>query len=127
MGSKKLQTRESQKARFSRQIESRSTLLKEKGVPDEKLARDPHIKHFKARIRQVNKAIARIAFLDKQTKELQEKKQQKIAEAATRRAEMIAGTLQKKTKEKQEEPQPVKKGKGQAKTPQKTKKEPKKK
>ncbi|MEW6352219.1 MAG: hypothetical protein AB1646_24465 [Thermodesulfobacteriota bacterium] len=127
MGSKKLLTRESQKARFSRQLESRSSLLTEKGVPEEKLARDPHVKRFKARIRQVDKAIARIAFLDKQTEELREKKERKIAEAATRRAEMIAGTLQKKTKEKQEEPQPAKKGKGQAKAPQKTKKEPKKK
>ena len=127
MGSKNLQTRETQKARYIRRLETRNSLLKEKGLPEDKLARDPQVKHIKARLKQIARAVARISFLDKQTKELQEKKELKIAEAAKRRAEMIAGTLQKKVKEKAE-PEPPKKGKGAAKPAQpKAKKDPKKK
>jgi hypothetical protein len=114
MPSKKLQTRETQKARYSRQLETRNSLLKDKGIPADKLAKDPQIKHFKARIKQIDKAVARITFLDKQTKELKEKKELKIAEAAKRRAEMIAGTFQKKVKE-EKLPEPPKKGKAAAK------------
>jgi hypothetical protein len=128
MASKSLGTRENQKSRYAELIESRSKELREKGLNDRELERDPKIKHLKAKIKQCKAAIERISFLDDQSRTLQEKKEQKIAEAAAARAATIAGevTKGKKTAEKKEEPPSKKKGgtaaKGQAPAKQQPKK-----
>jgi hypothetical protein len=119
MPSKTQETKDTQKARYVAESEARSASLKEKGVTDRAIARDPKIKHLKARIKQVNGALARISFLEEQKKKLDERKQQRIAEAAAERAAEMAG--EKKSKKKAvEEAAPPQKKKGGAKAPAKT-------
>lgn len=110
MPSKDLQTKELQKSRIVELAEARKNALKEKGSTEQEIAKDPKIKHFKAKMKQIAGAVSRIAFLEEQTKKLLEKKEQKMAEAAAERAEMIAGVTKKKAK-KEEEPAPAAKGK----------------
>ena len=81
MGSKHLQTREAQKSRYVRQLETRQGVLKEKGLPDETIAKDSQVKHFNSKIKQIDGALARVAFLENQTKMLKEKKEKAKAEA----------------------------------------------
>lgn len=121
MPSKDLKTREAQKADYLKKSQARSEDLKNKGVDEAAVAKDPQIKHFKAKVKQINLAIARIAFLNDQTAKLKEKKEQRQAEAAAERAAEIAGEIKKKEKKVVEEkkPQPGKKkapsaGKGSA-------------
>lgn len=110
MPSKDLQTKENQKSRLQQLAEARKSDLKQKGLTDQTIAKDSKIKRFHAKMKQIDGAVARITFLDEQTKKLQEKKEQKIAEAAAERAEMIAGVTKKKAK-KEEEEAPAAKGK----------------
>ena len=81
MGSKHLQTRETQRERFQRQFDARRELLKGKGLADSDIAKDPLFKEFKAKLKQLDSAIARIGAIEEQTKKLQEKKERKKAEA----------------------------------------------
>jgi hypothetical protein len=116
MPSKTMETKDSQKARYIAEREARAAALKEKGAAEKAIARDPKIKHLKARIKQVNGAIARISFLEEQKKKLDERKQQRIAEAAAERAAELAG--EKKSKKKAvEEAAPPQKKKGGGKAP----------
>jgi len=116
-------------------IEDRSKVLKEQGRSDTAIARDPKMKHFKAKIRQINGALARIAFLEEQTRKLGEIKEQRKAEAEAARAAVIAGeVISKKGKAAEAKAEaPAKKGaKAPAKAPTKApakggKQEPKKK
>jgi hypothetical protein len=113
MPSKTQETKDGQKARYLKQIEARQASLKEKGLPEAAIAKDPKIKQYKAKIRQIKGAVARITFLEDQTKQLLEKKEQRRAEAVAARAAIIAGEKKVKEKKKVEEkPAP---GKGKAK------------
>lgn len=104
MASKDLQTRQSQKAEFVREAEARKELLIGKGQTRESIARDPLLRHLKARIKQVTAAIARISFLENQTKQLQEKKEQARAAAeAARLAALAEGKPKAKKKSAQAE------------------------
>lgn len=103
MASKSLQTRELQKNRYLSFVESRTNELKEKGLADDEVSKDPKIKQANAKIKQVTAAMARISFLDDQTKQLEEKKAQRKAEAEAERAAMIAGETKKKEKKKAED------------------------
>jgi uncharacterized phage infection (PIP) family protein YhgE len=129
MGSKSLETRENQKSRYAGLVESRSLALREKGLSDAQLAKDPKISHYRAKIKQINQAISRIAAIEEQSRKLLEKKEQKIAEAAAARAAIIAGesVKAKKTAEKKGAPPTQKKGAPQAKGPASAKQQPKKK
>ena len=94
-------------------MEARQASLKEKGIPEAAIAKDPKVKHYKAKIKQIKGAVARITFLEDQTKQLLEKKEQRRAEAEAARAAMISGEKKVKEKKKVEEkPAP---GKGKAK------------
>jgi hypothetical protein len=86
-------------------MESRKNELQEKGLADTEVVKDSKIKQFKAKIKQVDSAIARISFLNEQTRQLEEKKAQRKAEAEAERAAMIAGETRKKGKKKEEEDQ----------------------
>ena len=129
MASKHLETKVNQKTRYAGQAEIRANLLKEQGLKDQQVAKDPKIKHFKAKIKQIEAAIARISFLEDQTKKLQEKKEQRKAEEAAAKALEMSG--EKKAKPKKEaapEKAPAKKkAPAGAKAPAKGKQEPKKK
>jgi hypothetical protein len=122
MPSETLETRNEQKARFIGQSEARKALLKQNGRSDQDIAKDPQIKRFKAKIKQINGALARIAFLEEQTQKLLEKKEQRLADEAVKRAASIAGEI-KKEKKKAEEKAPEPKKKGGAKAPAKGKQE----
>ncbi len=113
MPSKTQETKDGQTARYLRQMEVRQAALKEKGIPEAAIAKDPKVKHYKAKIKQIKGAMARITFLEDQTKQLLEKKEQRRAEAEAARAAMISGEKKVKEKKKVEEkPAP---GKGKAK------------
>jgi hypothetical protein len=113
MPSKTQETKDGQTARYLKQIEARQASLKEKGLPEAAIAKDPKVKHYKAKIKQIKGAVARITFLEDQTKQLLEKKEQRRAEAVAARAAIIAGEKKVKEKKKVEEkPAP---GKGKAK------------
>jgi hypothetical protein len=114
MPSKTQETKDGQNARYLKQIEARQASLKEKGVPEAAIAKDPKIKHYKAKIKQIKGAIARITFLGDQTKQLQEKKEQRLAEAKAARAAIISGEKKVKEKKKTEEKPAPAKGKGKA-------------
>ena len=86
MGSKKLPTRENQKALYTRQAESRVAALKAKGLSEKDLAKDSKLKQLKAKLKQIDSAMARISFLDEQKKQLQERKEQRKAEAEAAKA-----------------------------------------
>lgn len=115
MASKSLDTRNSQKARYIAERETRAAVLKGSGASDQAIAKDPKIKHLRARIKQVDGALARISFLDEQKQKLEERKQQRIAEAEAEKAAIMAG--EKKTKKKAVEQAPPPKKKGGAKAP----------
>src|SRR5271157_4078586 len=102
MGSKKLPTRENQKALYTRQAESRVALLKEKGLNEKDIAKDSKLKQLKAKLKQIDSAMARISFLDEQKKQLQERKEQRKAEAEAAKAAPPAPG-EKKTRKKPEE------------------------
>ena len=70
MPSKTQETKDSQKARYLKQMEARQASLKEKGIPEAAIAKDPKVKHYKAKIKQIKGATARISFLEEQTKQL---------------------------------------------------------
>jgi hypothetical protein len=106
MPSKDLETREAQKADYLKKSQARSEALLKKGMNDAAVAKDPQIKHFKAKVKQINSAISRIAFLTDQTMKLKERKEQRQAEAAVKRAADIAGETKKKEKKTAEEKKP---------------------
>ncbi|MBI4964903.1 MAG: hypothetical protein HY913_16640 [Desulfomonile tiedjei] len=114
MASKHMETKVNQKTRYAGQMESRTSLLQEKGLKDKEIAKDPKIKQYKAKIKQIDGAIARILFLENQTKQLQEKKEQRIAEAAAAKAEAVASGKKVKAKK---EAEPEKKAPAKKKAP----------
>jgi hypothetical protein len=120
MASKTLPTKETQKARYATMMENRSKALKEQGRSDVSIVRDPKMKHYKAKIRQINGALARIAFLEEQNRKLAELKEQRKAEAAAERAAVIAGEVtgkKAKAEEAKTEAPSKKGGKAPAKAP----------
>jgi len=113
MASSSLQTREAQKTRYLQSVEIRKTALLEKGLDEAAIKKDGQIKHLKAKVKQIDGAIGRLAFLTDQTAKLKEKKAQKLAEAEAERAAVIRGEV---TGKKKKEAPPAKaapaKGKG---------------
>jgi hypothetical protein len=101
MGSKNLQTRQSQKAKFVRDAEARKELLKKKGVPEDKIAKDSLYRKAKAKVKQAVAALSRISQLENQTKQLQEKKEQAKAAAEAARLEALTEGTKPKGKKKQ--------------------------
>ncbi len=114
MPSKTQETKDAQTARYLKQIEARQAALKEKGLPEAAIAKDPKLKHYTAKIKQIKGALTRISFLEDQTKKLHEKKEQRRAEAEAARAAIIAGEKKGKEKKKVEEKPAPAKGKGKA-------------
>jgi hypothetical protein len=100
MASKKLPTRQNQKALYTRQTEQRIALLKEKGLTEKDIAKDSKVKQLKAKLKQLDSAMARISFLDEQKKQLQERKERRKAEAEAAKAAPAAA--EKKAKKKSE-------------------------
>ena len=111
MGSKHIQTRELQKARFASQLQARKELLAGKGLSEEAVAKDSAVKHYSSKIKQIDGALARIGFLNDQTQKMKEKKEEAKAKAEAERAEMISGKPKAK-KEKAKDEKAESKGKG---------------
>lgn len=106
MASKNLETRETQKASYTKKREERIAALLEEGLSAAVIAKDPKIKHFKAKEKQISGAISRISFLGQQTAQLQEKKDQRKAEKEAKRVAEISGESKKKEKKKVEDKKP---------------------
>ena len=106
MGSKSLNTKENQKSLFSQQVQARVSALTEKGLGEKEIGRDSKVKQLHAKIRQVDGAMARIAFLEEQKQKLLERKEQRKAEEAA--AKLEAKETGKKAKAKKAEPEPKK-------------------
>lgn len=120
MPSKEKSVREAQKEYFLRKSVERINSLKESGADDSTISKDPQVKRYNAKIKQINAALQRIVQLQTQTETLKQRKEQKRVEKEAARAAEIAGEIKKKDKKKTEEP-PAAKGKkkttGAAKTP----------
>lgn len=118
MGSKDIQTREAQKARYVEKLQARKETLVNSDGNERTIAKDPAVRHLSSKIKQIDGAIARISFLQEQTQKLKEKKEESKARAEAERAEMIAGKpKEKKEKEKPQEKKTAAKGKGGKKAP----------
>ncbi|MFH0823886.1 MAG: hypothetical protein V2B18_14140 [Pseudomonadota bacterium] len=109
MGSKHLQTKELQRARFEQEIQDRQKLLQDKGLGEKAVAKDSIVKHHKAKIKQIRTAVARITFLEEQTGRVREISEQGKA------AKLAAKAAGKKKAKVEEAPAP-KKGQGKAQT-----------
>ena len=124
MGSNSMQTRQSQKAALVREADARKTLLIQRGLTEDSVAKDPLLRHLKAKIKQITAAMIRISFLDNQTKQLREKKQQAKAAAEAARLEAMAEGTKPKGKKKAAETEaeaPKKEAKAGKKAPAKAK------
>ncbi len=131
MPSKEKSVREAQKEYFLKKSEERIRDLKEKGADDLTIDKDSQIKRYRAKIKQIDNSLRRIAQLQSQTETLKQRKEQKRAEKEAERAAEIAGEIKKKDKKKEEVEPPAAKGKkktpsaakspGQAKAPAKKK------
>jgi hypothetical protein len=106
MASKTMETKDLQKGKYNREMDQRQALLREKGLEAKDIQRDSKMKHYKAKLKQLEGAVARINAIEDRTKKNIEKREQKIAEEATRKAEEMAGAT-KKSKKKEEAPPPA--------------------
>ena len=78
MPSESKQARETQKRRYQGAIESRRNLLVERGVEKDRIPKDPHLKHLRAKLRKTSKRLAALAALEKQKEDMALRKQQKL-------------------------------------------------
>ena len=70
---------ENQKKHAQTRLTARLEFLRTKGMPAERIRRDPTVKHFKAEIRRANCQLADIAKLELQIAEKTEIKAKKLA------------------------------------------------
>ncbi len=66
------------------------------------IAKDPQIKRFKAKIKQINGALARIAFLEEQTQTPGKRRNSVSLKKQPQRAASIAGEIKKEKKKAEE-------------------------
>jgi colicin import membrane protein len=90
MGSKHQRTREIQKSRYEAAAEARISLLREKGLSEEAIKKDSKVRQFKAKVKQIDSAVACISFIQDQKRQLQEMKEKAKEEAAKAEAEAAA-------------------------------------
>jgi len=113
MSSKDKDVREAQKQYFLAKTEERILALKDKGLGDSETVKDSLIKQYRAKVKQIDRALKRISFLQDQNEKLRERKEQQKADREAARAAEISGELKKKEKKKVEEA-PAPKGKKKA-------------
>ncbi len=78
MPSESKQARETQKQSYQGAIETRRSLLAERGVDKARVSKDPHLKHLQAKLRKTTKRLAALAALEKKREEMALRKQQKL-------------------------------------------------
>jgi hypothetical protein len=93
MGSKTKQTREGQKTYWETKLNQRISVLAEKSMESEKIARDPGVRKIRARIRQAQGRLKAIVDFQK-----------KVDEISTIKAEKMAAPKKDKGKKEKEEP-----------------------
>jgi hypothetical protein len=96
MGSKTKQTREEQKIHWETKLKQRLSVLAEKGMESEKVAKDPGVRKIRAKIRQTQGRLKAIADSEKKANELSRIKAEKTAAPKKEKG--------KKTKEQENEP-----------------------
>ena len=78
MPSESKQTRETQKQTYQGAVESRRSLLVERGVDKVRIQKDPHLRHLQAKLRKTTKRLNALATLEKQKEEMALRKQKKL-------------------------------------------------
>jgi hypothetical protein len=96
MGSKTKQTREGQKTYWETKLNQRISVLAEKGMESEKIAKDPGVRKIRAKIRQAQGRLKAIADSEKRSEEISRDKAEKMASPKKEKA--------KKEKEQKKEP-----------------------
>lgn len=96
MGSKTKQTREGQKTYWETKLNQRISVLAEKGMESEKIAKDPGVRNIRAKIRQAQGRLKVIADSEKKAEEISRDKAEKMASPIKEKA--------KKEKEQKKEP-----------------------
>jgi hypothetical protein len=79
MGSKTKQTRDGQKAYWETKLNQRISLLAEKGMESEKIAKDASVRKIRARMRQAQGRLKAIADLQNKADEISRIKAEKMS------------------------------------------------
>lgn len=95
MASKEKVARAEQKAYWEEKLNQRLSLLAEKGAGPSKIARDPTVREFRAKIRETENRLKAI-----------EQKEKKVEDMARIRAERLAAPKKKEKKRKEAEDKP---------------------
>lgn len=96
MPSESKQARETQKQAYQGAIERRRNLLVERGLEKDRIPKDPHLKHLRAKLRKTTSRLNALADREKQKEEMVLRKQQKLA---AKTEEPVASPEQGKKKE----------------------------
>jgi hypothetical protein len=78
MPSESKQARETQKKTIERAIQSRRNLLAEGGVEQDRILKDPHLKHLQAKMRKTLRRLGTVEAMEKKQEEMALRKQQKL-------------------------------------------------
>jgi hypothetical protein len=101
MPSESKQARETQKQHFQVAIDARRNLLADKGVDKDRIAKDPHLKHLKAKLRKASKRLSVLGSLEKKKEDMALAKQQKLeAKTSEKPADAPKESKKKQKKEK---------------------------
>jgi len=116
MGSKTKEVRLAQKAYWESKLKERLQDLAQKGVETQKAARDPQVRHLRAKLRETAARIEAIEAIERKNQEMAQKKAQKEAQpkkspkAKKREAEEEKQALSKRQQKKQKKKQQKAKG-----------------
>ena len=100
MPSQARSVRETQKDHYERAIERRRSLLIERGADKDRIRKDPHLKHLRAKLRRTAKRIGALQALEKQKEELTLRKQKKLEAKTAEKPEGSAEEAKKEPKKK---------------------------
>lgn len=100
MPSETKSVREKQKARWEKAIQQRLALLKEKGIPQEEMARDARLRQIRANLRRAVERLRVIEEIEKQAETLKLKKEKAKEEQAASKAKEPSAPPEPKTQEK---------------------------
>ena len=107
MGSKHKQTRQLQKERYEQLLTKRKAFLAEKGIRQQKRAKDKVVEHLQAKINRIARAIASIndrkTAIEKVTLKKQKSAERKKADKSKPKKQKPESTPEKEDKKKKKE------------------------
>ncbi len=115
MGSKSKEARLAQKAYWESKLEQRLQDLAQKGVDAQKAAKDPKVRHLRAKLRETMARIEAIEAMERKNQEMAKKKAEKAKQpkgtkAKKKKAEEEKQQLSKRQQKKQKKKQQKAKG-----------------